>query len=258
MKVIILAGGFGSRLAEYTEVTPKPMVRIGSQPIIWHIMRHYAYFGYNEFILALGYKAEIIKEYFLNYKTLSSDFTIDMESESISYHKQTDFNWKVTLVDTGLNTMTGGRIKRLREFVGNEPFMLTYGDGLSNINLNELVSFHTSKKKILTLSAVRPVAKFGDLKLKDDLVGEFNEKTQLQEGWINGGFFVCEPDLFDFIDGDEQMLEREPISRLVGLGQVSAFRHSGFWHCMDTIKHKEVLEEMWQSGEVPWRNWHRS
>ena len=199
MKVIILAGGFGTRLSEYTETIPKPMVSVGGRPILWHIMRSYAHFGHKDFYLALGYKAEVVKEYFLNYRSLNSDFTVELSTGKIEPHEVEDIDWSVTLVNTGLNTMTGGRIKRLRSFIGNEPFMLTYGDGVADIDMEALLKFHKSHGKMITLSAVRPAARFGDLDFEGDKVSSFQEKTQLHEGWINGGFFIIEPEFFDFI-----------------------------------------------------------
>ena len=252
MKVIILAGGFGTRLSEYTDKIPKPMVTIGSRPIIWHIMRTYASFGYNDFYLALGYKAELIKDYFLHYRSLNTDFTVDLSNGTVESHQTDETDWRVTLVDTGLETMTGGRIKRLRKFVGNEPFMLTYGDGVANIDIDALLKFHKSHGKMVTLTAVRPSARFGDLDFDGNRVVSFEEKPQLHEGWINGGFFVCQPELLDYIDNDNQMLEREPLERIVNDGELMAYKHEGFWHCMDTRRDRELLESLWESGAAPW------
>jgi len=246
MKVIILAGGFGTRLSEYTDTIPKPMVTVGGRPILWHIMRSYAHFGHKDFYLALGYKAEVIKEYFLHYRSLNADFTVDLSSGTVDPHQIDDIDWRVTLVDTGLNTMTGGRIKRLRDFIGNEPFMLTYGDGVADIDIDALAAFHKSHGKMVTLSAVRPAARFGDLEFDGDQVSSFQEKPQLHEGWINGGFFVCNPELFDMIDDDTQMLEREPLERVVEAGELMAYKHGGFWHCMDTNRDRELLESLWK------------
>ena len=252
MKVIILAGGFGTRLSEYTDKIPKPMVTIGSRPIIWHIMRTYASFGYNDFYLALGYKAELIKDYFLHYRSLNTDFTVDLSNGTVESHQTDETDWRVTLVDTGLETMTGGRIKRLKKFVGNEPFMLTYGDGVANIDIDALLKFHKSHGKMVTLTAVRPSARFGDLDFDGNRVVSFEEKPQLHEGWINGGFFVCQPELLDYIDNDNQMLEREPLERIVNDGELMAYKHEGFWHCMDTRRDRELLESLWESGAPPW------
>tara|TARA_B100000795_G_scaffold106567_1_gene78656 strand:+ start:284 stop:1045 length:762 start_codon:yes stop_codon:yes gene_type:complete len=252
MKVVILAGGFGTRLSEYTESIPKPMVTVGGRPILWHIMKTYAHFGYKDFYLALGYKAEVIKDYFLHYHALNTDFTVDLASGDIQPHQIEETDWRVTLVNTGIETMTGGRIKRLQSFIGDEPFLLTYGDGVADINLNALVNFHKSHGKMVTMSAVRPAARFGDLDFDGDRVSSFQEKPQLHEGWINGGFFVCEPELFNYIDDDTQMLEREPLEKVVQAGELMAYKHEGFWHCMDTKRDRDILESLW-SQEAPWR-----
>ena len=250
MKVIILAGGFGTRLSEYTESIPKPMVTIGGRPILWHIMKTYAHFGHKDFYLALGYKAEVIKEYFINYHSLNSDFTVDLSSGIIKQLQVDDTDWKVTLVNTGLKTMTGGRIKRLQQFVGDQPFMLTYGDGVADINIDELLKFHKSHGKMVTLTTVRPSARFGDLEFDGDSVSSFQEKPQLHEGWINGGFFICEPGVFDFIDNDSQMFEREPLERLVKAGQLMAYKHHGFWHSMDSKRDRDILESLWDKNSI--------
>ena len=251
MKVIILAGGYGSRLSEYTDKIPKPMVSIGSRPILWHIMRTYASFGYNDFYLALGYKAELIKDYFLHYRSLNTDFTVDLSNGKVESHQADETDWRVTLIDTGLETMTGGRIKRLKKFLGNEPFMLTYGDGVANIDIDALLKFHKSHGKMVTLTAVRPTARFGDLDFDGNRVVSFEEKPQLHEGWINGGFFVCQPELLDYIDNDNQMLEREPLERVVNDGELMAYKHQGFWHSMDTKRDRDLLESLWEQG-APW------
>ena len=252
MKVIVLAGGFGTRLSEYTESLPKPMVRIGGKPILWHIMKTYAHFGHTDFYVALGYKAELIKDYFLNYRSLNTDFTVDLSNGTVESHQTDETDWRVTLVDTGLETMTGGRIKRLKKFIGNEPFMLTYGDGVANIDIDALLKFHKSHGKMVTLTAVRPSARFGDLNFDGNRVVSFEEKSQLHEGWINGGFFVCQPELLDYIDDDNQMLEREPLKRVVNDGELMAYKHEGFWHCMDTRRDHDLLESLWESGAPPW------
>jgi glucose-1-phosphate cytidylyltransferase len=251
VKVVILAGGFGTRLSEYTDSVPKPMATVGGKPILWHIMKTYAHFEHKDFYLALGYKAEVIKEYFLNYRSLNADFTVDLASGNIESHQIDDTDWKVTLVNTGLETMTGGRIKRLKSFIGNEPFLLTYGDGVADINLDDLVNFHKSHGKMVTMTAVRPAARFGDLDFDGERVVSFQEKSQLREGWINGGFFVCEPSVFDFIDNDAQMFEREPLERILDAGELMAYKHTGFWHCMDTKRDRDLLESMWSLG-APW------
>ena len=251
MKVIILAGGFGTRLSEYTEIIPKPMVKIGGRPILWHIMQNYANFGHKDFYLALGYKAEIIKEYFLHYRSLNADFTVDLSTGDVEPHQLDDVDWRVTLAHTGLKTMTGGRVKRLKSFIGNEAFMLTYGDGVADIDLDAVLKFHKSHGKMVTLSAVRPAARFGDLEFDGDMVSSFQEKPQLHEGWINGGFFIIEPEFFDLIDDDSQMFEREPLEKTVAEGELMAFKHHGFWHCMDTKRDRDLLESMW-GKDAPW------
>ena len=251
MKVILLAGGFGTRLAEYTDLIPKPMVPVGGKPILWHIMQAYAHFGHKDFYVALGYKAEVIKEYFLNYRALKADFTVDLASGGITSHQSDPVDWRVTLVHTGDSTMTGGRAKRLQPFIGDETCLLTYGDGVANIDLDALFAFHRSHGKMVTVSAVRPTARFGELELSGDQVASFKEKPQLHEGWINGGFFVVEPAFFDLIDGDSSMLEREPLEAAARAGELMAYRHEGFWHCMDTKRDHELLESLWAKG-APW------
>ena len=252
MKVIILAGGFGTRFSEYTNTIPKPMITIGGKPILWHIMQTYAKFGHKDFYLALGYKAELIKDYFLNYRSLNANFTIELGSGNILSHQLDQVDWKVTLVDTGDKTMTGGRLKRMKEFIGDEPFMLTYGDGVTDINLDEVLKFHRSHGKLVTMSAVRPAARFGELELEGDVVRSFKEKPQMHEGWINGGFFIIEPKFFDFIDDDSTFLEREPLEKATKLGELMAYKHKGFWHCMDTKRDHDLLESLWRSG-APWK-----
>jgi len=251
MKVIILAGGFGTRLSEYTGSIPKPMVSVGGRPILWHIMKTYASFGHKDFYMALGYKAEVIKEYFLHYRSLNADFTVDLSTGDVDPHQIDDIDWNVTLVNTGLETMTGGRIKRLKSFIKNEPFMLTYGDGVANIDIDALLKFHKKHGKMVTLSAVRPSARFGDLEFDGDRISNFQEKPQLHEGWVNGGYFVCEPNIFDLIDDDTQMFEREPLERVVKAGELMAYKHRGFWHCMDTKRDHDLLESLWVQG-APW------
>jgi glucose-1-phosphate cytidylyltransferase len=253
MKVIILAGGFGTRLSEYTQTIPKPMVSIGGRPILWHIMNSYAKYGHNDFYLALGYKAELIKEYFLNYKSLNSDFTIDLESGNVSAHQNDSVNWKVTLVDTGLNSMTGGRVKRMRDFIGDEPFLLTYGDGVADINISSLIDFHKSHGKMVTISAVHPSARFGELAINKNVVTSFKEKPQIDQGWINGGYFVIEPEFFDLISDDKTILEKEPLESAAGLGELMAYQHSGFWQCMDTKRDRDSLELLWEKDSAPWK-----
>lgn len=251
MKVMLLAGGFGTRLSEYTDVVPKPMVPIGGKPILWHIMRSYASFGHKDFFVALGYKAEVIKSYFLNYRSLNADFSVDLASGRVTPHQLDEVDWRVTLVHTGDQSMTGGRVKRMQKFIGNETCMLTYGDGVADINLGALLTFHRSHGKLVTVSAVRPAARFGELEMDGSQVTSFKEKPQLHEGWINGGYFVVEPAFFDLIAGDETMLEREPLEAAAQMGQLMAYRHEGFWHCMDTKRDHELLESMWAKG-APW------
>jgi glucose-1-phosphate cytidylyltransferase len=254
MKVIILAGGFGTRLSEYTDSIPKPMVTIGGKPILWHIMDTYAKFNHKDFYIALGYKSEVIKEYFLNYRTLNSDFTVDLSNGNILEHQQDPVDWKVTLVDTGLNSMTGGRIKRMRDFIGNESFLLTYGDGVANIDLDALVKYHKSHGKMVTVSAVHPGARFGELDINNNIVTSFKEKPQITQGWINGGYFVMEPSFFDLIEGDSIILEKEPLEKAAQMGELMSYAHDGFWQCVDTKRDKDSLEEMCQAGNAPWKS----
>jgi glucose-1-phosphate cytidylyltransferase len=251
MKVILLAGGFGTRLSEYTDIVPKPMVPIGGKPILWHIMRSFASYGHKDFYVALGYKAEVIKSFFLNYRALNSDFSVDLGSGAVTPHQLDAVDWRVTLVHTGDQSMTGGRVKRLQKFIGNETCLLTYGDGVADIDLDALLAFHRSHGKMISVSAVRPAARFGELEMDGARVTRFREKPQLHEGWINGGYFVVEPAFFDLIAGDETMLEREPLESAAQLGELVAYRHEGFWHCMDTKRDHEMLESLWAKG-APW------
>ena len=253
MKVILLAGGFGSRLSEYTEVQPKPMVPIGGKPILWHIMRSYAHFGHKDFYVALGYKAEVIKEYFLHYRTLNADFTVDLGTGAVTPHQLNEVDWRVTLVDTGQDSMTGGRVKRIKPYIGNETCLLTYGDGLSDVDLNQLITFHKSHGKMVTVTAVHPGARFGELEMKGEQVTSFQEKPQTGQGWINGGYFVIEPEFFDLIKEDQTILERELLKQAAQMGELMAFRHNGFWQCMDTKRDRDNLEEFWLSGKAPWK-----
>ena len=252
MKVIILAGGFGTRLSEYTESLPKPMIRIGGKPILWHIMETFANFGHIDFYVALGYKAELIKEYFLHYRTLNADFTVDLGTGIVNSHQLDEVDWKVTLVNTGQNSMTGGRVKRMKHYIGNETCLLTYGDGLSDIDLDQLITFHKSHGKMVTVTAVHPGARFGELEMKDEQVITFQEKPQTGQGWVNGGYFVIEPEFFDLIQDDKTILEREPLERVAQNGELMAFQHQGFWQCMDTKRDRDNLEEFWNSGKAPW------
>lgn len=256
MKVVILAGGFGTRLSEETDLKPKPMVEIGGRPILWHIMNIYANFGFKEFIIALGYKGEYIKEYFLNFYNLNNDITIDMASGKTTIHNGNSMEWKVHLVDTGLHTQTGGRLKNLKNWLeGDDAFMFTYGDGVADINLHELLAFHNSHGKIATATTVRSPARFGRINFSGDRIVRFYEKPQAAEGWINGGYFVLNKGAIDYIDDESTIWEREPIERLAEDGQLMGFRHSGFWSCMDTLKEKRYLEEFWESGNAPWKIW---
>jgi glucose-1-phosphate cytidylyltransferase len=253
LKVAILAGGTGSRLAEETETKPKPMVEIGGIPIMWHIMNHYAAYDHKDFVIALGYKGEVIKRYVLDQTELGHDLSVNLADGRVKVHKGETVDWNIRLVDTALKTQTGGRIKRLAPYLGSSTFMLTWGDGVSDVNLDELLAFHRSHGKLATLTAVRPPARFGHLELTGDKIVEFSEKPQAQEGWINGAFFVLEPEIFDYIDGDATHFEKEPLERLARAGQLMAYRHDSFWQCMDTIREKILLETLWQSGNAPWK-----
>ena len=259
MKVAILAGGFGSRLAEETEIRPKPMVEIGGKPILWHIMMIYSYYGFKDFVIALGYKGEKIKEYFLTYCAFSSSLSINLKNGDVKYLEQGNdcgqLDWTVQLIDTGQSTLTGGRIKRLAPYIGNETFMLTWGDGVADINLHKLLEFHHSHGKLATLTAVRPPARYGHLNIQNDKIEEFTEKPQIGEGWINGAFFVLEPGIFDYIEGDQTQWEKEPLEQLAQDGQLMAYRHTSFWQCMDTLREKYLLENYWRSGNAPWKIW---
>lgn len=255
MKVAILAGGVGTRLAEETQIKPKPMIEIGGKPILWHIMMHYAQYGYSEFVIALGYKGEVIKKYMVDYCDLNSNLTVNLKTGAVKQRGGIKPDWTVDLIDTGIATLTGGRIKRLAPYLGNDTFMLTWGDGVSNINLTQLLAFHRSHGKLATLTAVRPPARFGHMELDGDAVTEFSEKPQTKAGWINGAFFILEPGVFDYVDGDQTQWEREPLERLAQDGQLMAYRHTAFWQCMDTLRDKVFLEELWQHGEAPWKTW---
>jgi glucose-1-phosphate cytidylyltransferase len=258
MKVAILAGGVGSRLAEETEVKPKPMVEIGGKPILWHIMMYYSQFGCDDFTIALGYKGEVIKKYMVDYCALNRDLTVSTRTGKVKMSGGLVSDWTVSLVDTGIATQTGGRIKRLKPHLGNETFMLTWGDGLSNVDMDELLRFHQSHGKLATLTAVRPTARFGHLEMDGDRITEFSEKPQTKEGWINGAFFVLEPEVFDYIEGDMTHFEKEPLEQLAREGQLMAYRHSSFWQCMDTLREKKLLETLWDSGNAPWKIWEDS
>lgn len=253
MKVVILAGGFGTRLQEETATKPKPMVEIGGKPMLWHIMNLYAAHGFNEFVVALGYKGEIIRDYFLNYRETTSDLTVKLGSGHVTVHDGPREDWTVHLIDTGAATMTGGRVKRVARWLQDETFMLTYGDGLSSVDIGALVKYHRSHGKLATVTAVRPPARFGAMRLQEDRVDHFVEKAQANEGWVNGGFFVLEPAVLDYIKGDEIDWEREPLETLARTDQLRAWQHEGFWQCMDTLRDVRYLERLWESGAPPWR-----
>ena len=257
MKALILAGGFGTRLAEETQIIPKPMIEIGGKPILWHIMKHFSYFGVNDFIILLGYKGYIIKEYFANYFLHQSDVTIDLSKNSIKVHQNHSEPWTVTLIDTGLNTMTGGRILRAKDYIGDETFMLTYGDGVSDVDLNKLLSFHRSHGHLATLTSVQPEGRYGSISANDNgRIERFFEKPAGDGSWINGGFFVCEPHVFDYLgDGDKTVFEREPLENLSDDGELFAYKHIGFWKCMDTLRDMQQLNQMWNEGKSPWKIW---
>lgn len=255
MRVVILAGGFGTRLTEETETKPKPMVEIGGQPILWHIMKHYAHHGHNEFFVACGYKGESIKRYFRDYYSLQGDMTVKLASGEIDHHEREADDWTVHLIDTGVNVMTGGRVNRLKKFLGDAPFMLTYGDGVCDVDLGKLLAFHESHGKIATVTAVRPPARFGGLVFEGDMVKEFTEKPQIGEGWINGGFMVFQPKIFDYLEGDKSILEADALEKLAEHGQLAAYRHDRFWQCMDTLRDLRTLEGLWAGGKPPWRVW---
>jgi glucose-1-phosphate cytidylyltransferase len=257
MKVVILAGGFGTRISEESHLKPKPMIEIGARPILWHIMKIYSSYGFNDFVICLGYKGYFIKEYFAHYFLHESDVTFDFKNESermIHYHSAEP--WTVTLVNTGIETMTGGRVKRVREYIGNEPFMLTYGDGVGSVNIKELLSYHQAHGKLATVTTVQPAGRFGALDLdNDNLVHGFKEKPKGDGAWINGGFFVMEPEVLDYIADDTTILEKEPLESLAGDRQLVSYKHTGFWQPMDTLRDKNHLEDLWKSGTAPWKTW---
>lgn len=257
MKVVLLAGGFGTRISEESHLRPKPMVEIGGKPILWHIMKIYSKYGYNDFVICCGYKAHMIKEYFANYYLHTSDVTFDFSNKNkMTVHNSFSESWKVTLVDTGLNTMTGGRIKRIQKYVENKPFMVTYGDGVSDVNIKKLVKFHESHGKTATLTAVNVGQQFGILDIdENNTINSFREKNVEDGCVINGGFMVCNPKIFDFIDGDETIFEQKPLQTLAAKGELKAYSHNGFWKCMDTQRDKQQLEEMWTKGDAPWKIW---
>ncbi len=257
MKVVILAGGYGTRISEESHLKPKPMIEIGDKPILWHIMKEYSYYGFNEFIICCGYKQHVIKEWFADYYLYNADVTFDFaDGGSMQIHNNVAEPWKVTLVDTGLDTMTGGRIKRIKKFIGNETFMLTYGDGVSNVNIQELYEFHKNHGKMITLTAISVAQRFGILEMtSDNNITSFHEKKRNDGERVNGGYMVCEPALFDLIQGDAIMLEKEPLEMATKMGQVMAYKHDGFWQSMDTKREKDKLDELWKEGNAPWKIW---
>jgi glucose-1-phosphate cytidylyltransferase len=255
MKVLLLAGGFGTRLSEETDIRPKPMIMIGGMPILWHIMKTYSHYGFNDFVILLGYKGYHIKEYFANYYLHQSDITFDMSNGQMQVHNNTSEPWKVTLLDTGLDSMTGGRIKKAKEYIGNETFLLTYGDGVSNVNILDLVNFHKNSKKKATLTAIQLAGRFGALDIKSGIVNDFVEKPAGDGNWINGGFMVCEPEVLDLIKSDNTIFEQYPLQSLANEGELGAYKHNGFWQCMDTLRDKIYLNELWNENKAPWKVW---
>jgi glucose-1-phosphate cytidylyltransferase len=255
MKVVILAGGFGTRLAEVTEAVPKPMIEIGGRPLLWHIMRHYASYGHDEFFVALGYRGEVVKRYFLDYHTVNGDLTVGLADGRVRVEKKEPDDWVVHLIDTGLTTNTGGRVRRLASRLAGETFMLTYGDGVSDVDLDDLLGYHRSHGLLATVTAVRPPSRFGGLTFDGGRVARFDEKPQIGEGWINGGFFVFEPAVFDLLEGDATSLENDLLARLAAAGQLAGYRHKGFWQCMDTLRDRRLLEQLWDEGDPPWKTW---
>lgn len=255
MKVVILAGGFGTRISEESHMKPKPMIEIGGMPILWHIMKNYSAHGFNEFIICLGYKQHMVKEFFSDYFLHTSDVTFDLQNnEMIVHHKKAE-HWKVTLVDTGYNSMTGGRVRRIKEYVGEETFLLTYGDGVSNVDIKGLVEFHQNHSKAATITTVQPEGKFGVIDMKNNQVHSFREKNKNDNGWINAGFMVLEPSVFNLIEGDQTVFEKEPLETLAISNDLMAFKHNGFWQCMDTQRDKFYLEDLWKTGDAPWKVW---
>lgn len=258
MKVVILAGGFGTRISEESHLKPKPMIEIGDMPILLHIMKQYSYYGFNDFVICCGYKQYVMKEYFANYYLHNCDITFDFtDKNKIEIHSENIEPWRVTLVDTGLNTMTGGRVKRIQKHIGNETFMLTYGDGVSDINIADLLKFHKSHGKIGTMSAIQLESRFGVLEIKNGMIETFREKSKNDGSWINCGFMVMEPEIFDYIDGDATIFEREPLEKIAAEGELVAYQHEGFWQCMDTLRDKEKLESLWKENKAPWKVWQK-
>ena len=255
MKAVILAGGYGTRISEETQGKPKPMIEIGNMPILWHIMKNYSFYGINDFLICCGYKGYVIKEYFANYFLHTSDVTIDVKNNKMDVHKKFGEPWKVTLIDTGIETMTGGRLKRIKSYVDDSSFCFTYGDGVSNVNISELLQFHEEKQTIATITAIQPPGKFGRLNLDQNRVKSFEEKPDGDGGWVNGGFFVLEPQVFDYLGDDSTIWEREPLEKLAKNNQLSAYKHKGFWHPVDTLWDKNYLEKLWKDGNPPWKIW---
>ena len=255
MKAVILCGGLGTRLSEETVLKPKPMIEIGGFPVLWHIMKIYAAYGIKEFVLPLGYKGEVIKDFFINYMYRSRSLTVEMHKGRVEVHQGPSEEWVVHLLDTGLNTMTGGRLKQAAAFIGREPFLATYGDGVANIDIKMLIEHHKQHKRLATVTAVRPPARFGSMVFDGDIIKRFEEKSQVGEGWINGGFFVLQPEVIDYLSGDETIWEREPMEELAAKGQLAAYRHEGFWQCMDTLRDVRLLESLWHEGKAPWKIW---
>lgn len=255
MKAVILAGGFGTRISEESHLKPKPMLEIGDKPILWHIMKIYSKYGINDFVICGGYKQHIIKEWFANYALHNSDITFDFQNGSMITHTNTSEPWTVTIADTGLNTMTGGRIKRIQKYIGDETFCLTYGDGVSDVPIDKVIGFHNANNKIATITAVRPEGRFGILDMDGSNVTAFREKSKEDTGWINGGFMVLEPEVFDYIENDSTTFEQEPMHNLAKDGQLNAYKHGGFWQCMDTLRDKEKLQSLWNSNNAPWKKW---
>ena len=255
VQAVILAGGLGTRISEESHLKPKPMIEIGGKPILWHIMKIYAYHGITDFIICCGYKGYVIKEFFANYFLHTSDITFDLSENQMEIHKRNSDNWKETLVDTGENTMTGGRVKRIASYI-NGTFCLTYGDGVSNIDISALLKFHESRSAEVTITAVQPTGRFGIMKLKGDLVSSFQEKPKGDDHWVNGGFMVCQPSIFNRLQNDETILEHDPLSGLANDGQLSVYKHKGFWYAMDTLRDRNYLEQLWSKNEAPWRIWY--
>lgn len=256
MKVVILAGGLGTRISEESHLKPKPMIEIGGKPILWHIMKSYAHYGYTEFIICLGYKGYVIKEFFSDYFLHMSDVTFDLKNNKMQIHNNTSEPWKVTLIDTGLHTNTGGRVKKIEPYIGNEPFLLTYGDGVSDVNITEVVKFHKKHGKLATITSVQPGGRFGVLDIEEDnRIQSFREKSKEDGGWINAGFMILQPDVFSYIRDENESFEGYPLETLANTNQLMAYRHTGFWQCMDTLRDKNILEELWERGQAPWKQW---